>query len=121
MNSFIVGLYRAAESIEELRAEVERRKREWDEAVRRREEAERRRQSEERRRANELARLNSLKGEAAGWEEAERIRAYLAAVRSRMQLGGGIEPGGDLERWLTWAVARADELDPMTRRCPRDN
>jgi hypothetical protein len=108
LNAVVAGLVAAAEASRAVREANEQRERE-------RKEEERRRQESERRRREEEARLLDFERKLASWEQAERIRAFAAAVRDdavrRMEV---IPPGGELDRWLAWAFRRADRLDPLT-------
>lgn len=88
--------------------EQEERERVWAEEKRRREEAERRRREEEKRVAD-------LRADAAAWREASMLRGYIAAVRA----SAGPEPDADVLRWLEWASATADGIDPLGRGLPR--
>jgi hypothetical protein len=115
LNSFIVGLVRAAEAMKEKRADNEKRRREQEEQERRRQEEKQRRREEERLRQIEEERFKKLEAEVAAWNKAEQIRAYLVAVRAAQEKAGGITPGSDLDTWLKWAQCRADGLDPLAR------
>jgi hypothetical protein len=67
-----------------------------------------RQQQAERLRAEEQQRRERLLGEIRAWQQAEAIRAYVRGV----ELASGMlsEARGD---WRTWALAFADELDPI--------
>jgi hypothetical protein len=53
-------------------------------------------------------------GEAERWQRAERVRSYVAAVRTAAERSEG-SPGTsvELEKWLEWASDCADALDPL--------
>ncbi len=115
LNSFVVGLVRAAQSIKQERADAEERRKKREEQERRRQEEEQRRREEERLRREEEARFQRLEVQVAAWTKAQEIRAYLGAFRAAQEKSGGIVPGSDLDNWLKWAEGRADALDPLTR------
>jgi|SRR5579885_177955 len=117
LNSFVVGLVRAAESIKQERIDAEERRKKREEQERRRQEEERRRREEERSRREEEARFQRLEAQVVAWTKAQEIRAYLAAFRAAREKSGGVAPGSDLDNWLKWAAGRADALDPLTRPC----
>lgn len=88
--------------------------------VRRRESEEEDRRREERRiREAERQRLLKLEAErwerfrkmASDWEEAQRLRAFLAAVEAK-PLKAEID-GMPAEDWLSWLRRRIDNLDPL--------
>jgi hypothetical protein len=76
-------------------------------------EAERKRNEiEQRRRMKQQERIDRLKTNLTRWEEAERIRAYLAVVRQKNETPeGGIEETNLISRFLAWAERYADSLD----------
>lgn len=89
--------------------------------VRRREAQEEERRREERRiQEAERQRLLKLEAErwdhfrkwASDWEEAQRLRAFLAAVQAT-PLKDEID-GMPAEDWLNWLRWRIDKLDPLT-------
>lgn len=53
------------------------------------------------------------------WEESERIRTYLSAVKAALD-GGKVEPVNDKEfwEWFEWAKSYADAMDPIGPRQP---
>jgi hypothetical protein len=57
--------------------------------------------------AIEKAKLDALLDAVARWENANRIRAYVAA---KLSTGVG-DP--ELNRWATWARSEADRIDPL--------
>jgi hypothetical protein len=118
LNSFAVGVVRAAETIQEHRATVERQQREWEEEQRRRREAELRCLEEERRRQEEQARFARLEAQDAAWGKSGQIRDLVAAVRAAAEARGGVPAGSDLERWVAWAEGKAAALDPIPQLLP---
>jgi hypothetical protein len=107
LNAVLVGVTLIADAKRTERLAVERRQREWQEAERRRAEAEARRREE----AERFARLEA---EASAWSKSQRLRAYADAVeREAIHRGIPVEPGTEVHRWLEWARAHADRLDPI--------
>lgn len=107
LNSFVGGLIKAAMAIKHLRAERERREREWQEQRRQREEAERIRREED-------EKLKNLDREVESWQRSQKIRSYIEAVKKwGIQKYGEIKPESKLQQWLTWATKQADRLDPL--------
>lgn len=99
MEHIALGIRAAADHAKRLRVERE---------------AERlRREKEERLRQRQQARIDRLKQNVARWEEAERIRSYLAAVRQKAEgHDGGLTEDSPMSRFLAWAHRYADHLDP---------
>lgn len=83
-------------AVAEVLKERQRQRDEWE---RQREEAAQRRAQELRRTEEEKRRLESLRGAARRWDEANRLQAYLVAVRD----AAGPEPSAELAAWLKWA------------------
>ena len=77
-------------------------------------EVERQRQArEERRRWKHQERVSRLTSNLTAWEEAQRIKAYLASVRQKHESKeGGIAAGSAIARFLDWGSRYADSLDP---------
>lgn len=76
-------------------------------------------QEAERRRLQEIQRVRVaiLKGQARQHNEAEVLRAYVAAVKAKL----GKEPMDDLEptqTWVIWAEQYIQELDPLGQGLP---
>jgi len=81
---------------------------------RQREEEERQRQIEEARK-REQARIDALIRDASRWRQSREIREYLIEVRRTCaESGRAIEPGSQLQRWLTWADEIAVQLNPLS-------
>jgi len=107
LNSFVGGLIKVSIAIKELRAERERREREWQEQRRQREESERIRREEE-------EKMKVLDREVTSWYRSQQIRSYIDAVRKwGVQKYGEIRPDSKLHQWITWAIQQADRLDPL--------
>jgi hypothetical protein len=58
-------------------------------------------------RHSDRQRIHRLRAEIRGWEESQKVRAYVAAMRS-----GKSKPNKAEKEWLTWAEQYADHLDP---------
>ncbi|MDW9228656.1 hypothetical protein C7S15_3253 [Burkholderia cepacia] len=96
---------RHVESLERLRRERRR-----DEAIRQiREEA----AAREVERKAEKRRVDDLLKEARDWNDADLIRRYVQSLDERH--AAGAHPVGDYASWRSWALAKADEIDPSRR------
>ena len=62
-------------------------------------------------RVMERARWNRLREQAANWQEAESLYAFIDAVEQALGKG---TPSGRETAWLDWARWRADRLDPLS-------
>lgn len=114
LNSVVAGMVKAAETSIAVREENARRERE-------RQAEERRRRDAEERQRHEAARVQDFNEKLVAWERAERIRAFVAAVRTdAIRRGVSIEPGGELDRWLAWALHRAERIDPVATDRPEN-
>ena len=64
---------------------------------------------------HERALLKQLEVDAANWERANRIRAYVGAVEQQtFSMGNGTR---EIQGWIAWARAKADWLDPLVPVC----
>lgn len=107
LNSFIIGLMKAADKIKENRIQREKRELEWQERTRRREALEKMRREEE-------ERIKVLDKEVSAWSRSQQIRAYTEAFKiAVIKLYGEVVPGGKQDKWLTWANKYADRIDPL--------
>jgi uncharacterized ParB-like nuclease family protein len=99
LEQIVHGVRRAAAYEKRLRAERE---------------AERRRHEEQTRiRMEEQARIERLKRSIAKWDEAEKIRSYVATVRQKAEgKEGGLKEDSPMSRFLGWALRYADYIDP---------
>ena len=59
----------------------------------------------------ERSRVDELIQKAQDFENARRIRAYIAAILEREE-NKEIDPSSELAKWLLWAEQQADRLDP---------
>ena len=86
-----------------LQREAEERTRQWKiEEERRRKEMDAKR---------EKIRVRRLIGYSEDWRVASDIRAFIAAVEKGPLAAGNTER---FERWKSWALGHADDLDPLT-------
>lgn len=70
-------------------------------------------EKEQRRRMKQQAKVEILQRNVAKWEEAQRIRAYLAVVQQKAEgQDGGLKGGSPISRFLDWAHRYAEFLDP---------
>lgn len=107
LNAFLIGAMKLAVAVRAQRLEHERWQREWREAERLREE-------ERLRKELDRARTERLERQLAAWQKCRQIRAYIRAVRrGAVQRHGQIQPGSELDQWLSWASDLADRLDPL--------
>lgn len=107
LNAFTAGLIQAAARRQAWDLEHERQRRQWEEQRQQEEE-------QERLRREEAARLQALEQEVADWQRAQRIRAYVEAVRQvAVERKGAIEAGSELDRWIAWGMQQADRIDPL--------
>jgi hypothetical protein len=58
--------------------------------------------------------LRGLFRDASRLQRTNRLREFIAAVEDRARHDDGLTP--DKQRWLEWAKAEADWLDPLVRR-----
>src|SRR5581483_39269 len=77
-----------------------------------REEASRRRREEEARAAEEQKKIDRWDKWMAAWKKAAEVRAFASAIREKL---GPIEEGSTMARWLGWAAAYANRIDPLLR------
>jgi hypothetical protein len=83
---------------------------------RRREEEQKRKEREDlaRQIRDEVKNLKDLEGWVAAWEQAERMRKFIAALQSAWtQAGHDLSPDSELGQRLAWMSQQADRLDPM--------
>ncbi|CAG0971850.1 hypothetical protein ANRL2_01706 [Anaerolineae bacterium] len=63
----------------------------------------------------ERQRRRQLLCDALSWRRADEIRAFVAAVNARTNQAPTAESKERLHRWTEWALAEADQMDPMKR------
>lgn len=100
LNDVIAGLVVAAEAERLKRLEREEQQRRWKE--------------EERRRMKAQELLYLLERQIESWSKSRTIREFLRACESSIiERSGEIAPDSTEGRWLRWAHAYADQLDPL--------
>jgi hypothetical protein len=63
----------------------------------------------------EADRRNQLIAETEAWRQASDIRAYIEAQLTRRKASAEGEARTALETWASWALAEADQIDPLFR------
>jgi hypothetical protein len=103
LNSFLSGLWATAEFLKKQRHEREAWQKQW---------AEEQRQREQQRQAleEEHKRRQALEAQALAWQRSRLLRAY---VRARVKQQGPHALDSEFARWVAWAKAQADQLDPL--------
>jgi hypothetical protein len=106
LNEIVVAMITAAgiKRAQSLQYEQERQRR--LEAQRQREEIERQRQLEAERR-------KELEAMAASWRTSLDLRLFLEECERSLSVSGNLPADGVQPRWLRWAMAHADRLDPL--------
>jgi hypothetical protein len=59
------------------------------------------------------ARKDNLLGMATDYRQARTIRLFVSAMRRRSHEANGMVRQTDFEDWCDWALAQADDLDPV--------
>ncbi|MHC1699281.1 MAG: hypothetical protein AB9919_14685 [Geobacteraceae bacterium] len=109
LNSFVIGLIRAAMAQKKVRIEREQEKLEWQERERIRIEQERLRQEE-----NE--RINKLLHQTDNWHRSQQILEYMDALQKEAIKGDReILPGSKLACWIFWATQYAYRINPLNK------
>ncbi|HCI52667.1 MAG TPA: hypothetical protein DE312_05020 [Gallionella sp.] len=81
------------------------------------------REEQERRERERLEQIRKLKKQrrrqllvdVMSWRRADEIRSFVAAVKARPDLKSCTEAIEKLDHWAAWALAEADQMDPMKR------
>ena len=107
---FVAGLMRTAVVLR--RQEEERSRRELEQKKREQERAELRKQVEA-----EEAKLAQLNQWVKSWEEAERLRRFIAVYAEKTKSGPPDSQPGH-KAWIEWATREADRLDPFVTEKP---
>ncbi len=109
-----------ADVLAEILDRLVRRRAENEEWERTRPERERQKAEDERQRdeiarlqAEEEKRIDNLKKQVAAWEQASSIRRFVAALRDEATGRCTQGPGSMIEKWIQWAEAQADKIDPV--------
>ena len=103
LNDVMIGLIVAVEKERDWR-------RQQEEYERQRRENEAKRWQQEQERRKEEQKINELNQMVSNWDQAARIREFIADVRDRRS---PIDEGSDLAHWMDWALKHADQLDPL--------
>lgn len=112
LDAFVLQLERFAEAIKRQRLERE-------EAERRRRAWETERYEKLRQIGEEEERVRTLERQAEQWRKSQEVRQFIEAVRAAGSSGADTVPqGSDLQRWLEWASAHADRMDPLVKSPP---
>jgi hypothetical protein len=107
LNSFIAGLFKAAEAIKTDRLEREKREREWE---RQRQE----RLERERLRIEEEKKIKELDAQISAWNKSQLIRSYLEALtKAVIEKHGEIQAGSEMDKWITWVDQYSKKIDPL--------
>lgn len=112
LDAFVLQIERFAEAIKRQRSERE-------EAERRRRAWEMERYEKLRQIGEEEERVLTLERQAEQWRKSQDLRQFIEAVRAAGRSGADTVPqGSDLQRWLEWASAHADRMDPLVKSPP---
>lgn len=103
ITSFINGLWAAAACLKKDRLEREEEKHRWEEQ---RKENERKQQELE----EEKRRFQILDQQVSSWQKSRNLRAFIRAVIKKK---GVPTPDSELAKWVEWANAYAERLDPL--------
>jgi len=106
LNDIVVGMFAAGEAIRLRNLERQEEERRQLEAERQRQELERRRRAEEERR-------NELDTMAALWVKSRNLRLFLDECQSSLSASAEVPSDDSRTRWLRWASAYADSVDPL--------
>lgn len=114
LNKFFIAALRRVDEDRTWEKEREREAAIRREAERKRlEEEERQRQAEAARRREE-ARAQALINEVGRWRQSREIREYLSEIRRVIaERGQVIQPGSELDTWMSWAERTAMAMDPL--------
>jgi len=107
LNNFIIGVIRAAVELKQRQLEWQKRTQEQIELGNAK--FEKMRQIEE-----EKRRIEQLDKQIDAWNKSERIRQFIEVVKKlTIEKKGSILPGSDIDKWILWATAVADSVDPL--------
>jgi hypothetical protein len=107
LNSIMIGLI--------VGVDTERRwRRRHEDADRQHREDEQKRRQQAQEQLKQEQKINGLNQMVQNWDQAARIRAFIVDIQStNEQRGRSIEEGSDLAKWMAWALAHADAIDPL--------
>jgi hypothetical protein len=107
LNSFVIGLIKAAEADRLHRIEAEKRRVEEEERKRLEAIWRRRKTAEERQ-------MWALLTDSVSWRYSQNIRAFVQAVKVAASWTAECDPADDpVAKWTEWALHQADLLDPL--------
>ena len=107
LNVFMAMVGKAADA--DVKAKIA-----WEIAERKRREKERLEEQLKNLRQREQRKLWALLMESACWEQSQRIRGYVEALKTAAaQLASSALQDQDLTEWTAWALRQADALDPL--------
>jgi hypothetical protein len=107
LNRFMAGMANAADADAKWKIEAER------EALEQKE-RERQEKIRKRRKLTDERRLWALLTESESWQQSQRIREYVEAVKEKAaQMGPSAREDLALNSWISWALRKADTLDPL--------
>jgi hypothetical protein len=110
LNTYIVGLVRAALATQRQRVEAERLEHQRREDERRRQEEARQLAESQRRWREEQGKVERLDRLRDLWE---RHRQFMAVVAELQDALGDVTPESELGRWLNWAHEQVKQSDPL--------
>jgi hypothetical protein len=103
LNDVMIGLIIAVEKERDWR-------RQQEEYEQQRRESEAKRWQQEQERRKEEQKVNELNQMVLNWNQAARIRDFIAEVHERRS---PIDDGSALAHWIDWALEHANKLDPL--------
>lgn len=103
ITAFLNGLFFSAAYLKKQTGEREAERQRWE--AERKEEERRLLYIEE-----EKQRLQVLEQQAQAWQKSRGLRSFIRAAIKRK---GTYEPESEFGRWVSWAIAYADRLDPL--------
>ena len=71
----------------------------------------------------EQARVDALLADAEAWDQSHKLRAYINACVAKSQASAktadsDIGAANEFRKWVAWAHAQTDRLDPLTESPP---
>jgi hypothetical protein len=107
LNAIMIGLIVAVDTERRWRQRQE-------DADRQHQEDEQKRRQQAQEQLKQEQKINGLNQMVQNWDQAARIRAFIVDIQStNEQRGRSIEEGSDLAKWMDWALAHADAIDPL--------
>ena len=107
LGRFVLGLHEAAVHLRQERLERE-------ESEKRHQEEQQRREEVERQQLAEANAVKQLEATAEQWERSCRIKDFLRSLEDKVTKSNPEQLNGpEFQRWLVWAHAYADKIDPI--------